>query len=490
MKVLIAASEIVPFAKTGGLADVAGAMGGALERLGVNVSLIMPFYKRVKEGDFDIRDTGARVAAPIRDREVEGRIFKGSLPDTEVPVFFIANDDYYDRDELYGSSEGDYEDNCERFVFFSRAILEAVKELNLAIDVIHCNDWHTGLVPVYLKTLYKQDGKLAGISSLYTIHNLAYQGAFWHWDMPVTGLSWDLFNYKELEFFGKINLMKGGLVFADLISTVSKTYAREIQMPEMGCGLEGVLAWRSSDLFGIVNGIDYNLWSPERDKLIAANYSAEDLSGKKRCKADLQKISDLPVRNEVPLIGMVSRLDNQKGLDLIARNIDELMRIDLQFVLLGTGLKQYHRLFEAIARKYPGRTGIHLKFDNVLAHKIEAGADMFLMPSRFEPCGLNQLYSLKYGTVPVARKTGGLADTIVDCDERNLKKGSATGFLFTDYDAREFLSAIKRALRSYQNKEKWNRLMLTGMSQDWSWDRSAKEYLKLYKRTIEKGKRS
>jgi len=486
MKVLVAASEIAPFAKTGGLADVVGALPRHLAQLGAEVSLIMPLYKKTKKSFPDLKDTRINMRVPINDVQITGRLFEGTLPNSAVDVYFVRSDDYYARDELYSTPEGDYRDNCERFVFFCRAALEAVKALGLHLDVIHCNDWQTALIPVYLKTLYMDDGDLGCIGTLFTVHNIAYQGLFPPQKLPVMGLSPDLFNFRQLEFYGNINLMKGGLVFSDIINTVSRTYSKEIQTPDFGRGLEGVLAWRSDDLFGIINGIDYETWNPEKDNLIAARYSDKNLSGKKKCKADLQKINNLPRRPDVPLLGVVSRLDDQKGLNLIAEIMDDLMKLDVQFVLLGTGSRNYHELFEKISRRYPQKAAIILKFDNALAHRIEAGSDIFLMPSRFEPCGLNQLYSLRYGTVPVVRKTGGLADTVVDCTAENLKNDTATGFFFSNYDSAEFLATIKRALDLYRDDSAWRRLMLRGMRQDWSWDRSSRQYLELYEKAVEK----
>ena len=488
MNVLVAASEIAPFAKTGGLADVVGALPRHLAGLGAGVSLIMPLYGKTKKTCPDLNDTRISISVAVNGVQVTGRLFKGALPNSEVDVYFVGNDDYYARDELYSTPEGDYKDNCERFVFFCRAVIEAVRALGLRLDVIHCNDWHTALIPVYLKTQAAGNEDLGCIATLFTIHNIAYQGIFPPEKLPTMGLSPDLFNFRELEFYGKVNLLKGGLVFSEIINTVSRTYSKEIQTPEFGRGLEGVLAWRSDDLFGVINGIDYETWNPEKDNLIAARYSDKDLSGKKKCKADLQKINKLPRRPDVPLLGVITRLDDQKGLDLIAEIMDDLMKLDVQFVLLGTGNRKYHELFEEISRLYPKKTGINLKFDNTLAHKIESGSDMFLMPSRFEPCGLNQLYSLKYATVPVVRKTGGLADTIVDCTAANLENDTATGFSFLNYDSGEFLAAIKRALKLYKNIDGWRRLMLRGMRQDWSWNRSSRQYFELYEKAMYKAK--
>jgi starch synthase len=394
-------------------------------------------------------------------------------------VYFVENDRYYQRDALYGKGGADFADNSERFIFFSRAVLEAVVALRLPCDVIHCHDWQTGLIPVYLKTIYRSAPAFAKVGTLFTIHNLAYQGVFWHWDMKLTGLDWSLFNWNQLEFWGKVNFMKGGLVFSDLISTVSETYSKEIQTPEYGCGLEGVLRERSKDLFGVINGIDYEVWNPAVDPLIPTRYDAKKLNGKAACKKFLQRKCGLPVR-KAPLVGMISRLADQKGFDLAAEVMAELLTSDVQFVVLGTGEPKYHDLLNRLARNYPDRMSVTLGFDNQMAHEIEAGADMFLMPSRFEPCGLNQLYSLKYGTAPVVRSTGGLADTVVDCTPETLDKGAATGFSFEKYSAADLLATLKRALACYADRKTWLKLIKNGMGQNWSWDESARKYVKLY----------
>jgi starch synthase len=351
------------------------------------------------------------------------------------------------------------------------------------LDVIHVSDWQTGLVPVYLSEFYRGHSNLRATGTLCTLHNMAFQGQFWHWDMLLTGLDWRLYNWRQLEFYGHLNLLKAGIVFSDLINTVSRRYAEEIQTAEFGCGLEGVLQSRKNDLFGIINGIDYSIWSPEVDAAIAANYNEDTfVHGKPKCKAALQVEHRLPVRPNVPLVGMVTRLDDQKGLDLVAQVADEFLSEDVQFVVLGTGQPKYHTLLEELARRFAGKVGLNLRFDDGLAHRIYAGADMFLMPSRYEPCGLNQLISLKYGTVPLVRTTGGLADTIVDCTPESLAAGAATGFSFEPNSADALLGCIRSALKAWPKREAWRKLQSIGMRQDWSWTRSAAEYVKLYER--------
>ncbi|MBM4086984.1 MAG: glycogen synthase GlgA [Planctomycetes bacterium] len=483
MRILFVASEVVPFAKTGGLADVAGALPKSLRQLGHEVAVVMPYYQSCKKSN--AAATGLTVKFPINEKTVEGDIHRATLPGADVPVYFLANDGYYDRTGLYGTSQGDYQDNCERFVFLSRGTVEAVKALGAKFDIIHCHDWQSGLVPVYLKTLYKDDPAFDGTRTVFTIHNLAYQGVFWVWDMKLTGLDWSLFNWKQLEFYGKLNLMKGGLVFADALTTVSQRYAQEIQTPAFGCSLDGVLTERAKDLRGIINGIDYAVWDPAVDSLVPAKFSKENLRGKQVCKKFLQKKSGLP-RTSVPLIGIISRLADQKGFDLIAQIVNELMEEDVQIVVLGTGDPRYETLFSDIGKRFPDKVAVNMTFDNQLAHEIEAGSDLFLMPSKYEPCGLNQLYSLRYGTVPVVRETGGLADTVVDATPAAIADGTATGFSFSEYSATALLATIRRALKLYENRRVWLKIVRNGMAQDWSWGRSAREYVELYESLLTK----
>jgi starch synthase len=483
MNILVVASEVVPLAKTGGLADVAGALPRAVESLGHSVSVVMPCYRQVRSGRM-IMPTEWKVEIPIGKKLVPADISRTALPDSDVPVYLIDQPVYFDRESLYGVRGKDYLDNCERFVFFSRAVLELARQFPFEIDVIHAHDWQTGLVPVYLQEMYRGHSSLRATGTLFTIHNLAFQGKFWHWDMLLTGLDWRLFTWRQLEFYGHLNLLKAGVVFSDLINTVSRRYASEIQTAEFGCGLEGVLLSRKSDLSGIINGIDYSIWNPETDTAIAANYNEDTfVHGKPKCKAALQSEQRLHVRPEVPLFGMVTRLDDQKGLDLVAAVAEEFLSQDVQLVVLGTGHPKYHALLEDLSRRFAGKIAIDLRFDDGLAHRIYAGSDLFLMPSRYEPCGLNQLISLKYGTVPVVRATGGLADTVVDCTPETISSGTATGFSFEPYTAAALLACLNRALDMWRkDRDNWRRLISAGMRQDWSWTRSAGEYVKLYER--------
>jgi len=476
LRVLLLSSEVEPFAKTGGLADVAGALPKALAALGHDVRVLMPKYRGV-ERHGALSPVLPRVRVPIGDGTTEGALLEGRL-DRDVPVYFLAHDHYFDRPALYGTGDGDYLDNCERFIFFCRGALEAVRALGWTPHVIHANDWQSGLVPVYLETLYKDDPALGEIGTLFTIHNLAYQGVFWHFDMPLTGLGWDLFTPAGLEFYGKINFLKGGLVFGDVLNTVSKTYAQEIQTPEFGCGLEGVLQDRSADLHGVVNGIDYAAWDPETDREIAKRYSVEDLAGKAACKLALAEEMRIDVGG-APIVGIVSRLAAQKGLDLVLEALPELVEAGFQLTLLGAGEPKLETAFAAAAAAHRGRVAIRAGFDAALARRIYAGADLFLMPSRYEPCGLGQMISMRYGTIPIVRRTGGLADTVVEVKPA---RRTGTGFGFAEPTTRALVEAATRALAAYREPSLWRQLQLNAMAEDFSWQASAREYVALYRK--------
>jgi len=476
LRLLLISSEVEPFAKTGGLADVAGALPQALETLGHDVRVLMPKYRGV-ERHGTLRTAVPRVRVPVGDRTTEGALLEGRLG-RAVPVYFLAHDHYYDRPALYGTGQGDYLDNCERFIFFCRGALEALRALGWTPHVIHANDWQSGLVPVYLETLYKDDPALGEVGTLFTIHNLAYQGVFWHFDMPLTGLGWDLFTPAGLEFYGKLNFLKGGLVFADVLNTVSKTYAQEIQTAEFGCGLEGVLQYRRADLHGVVNGIDVAAWDPATDRDLTKPYSAEDLAGKAACKQALAQELGIDA-DGAPIIGIVSRLAAQKGLDLVLEALPELVEAGFELVLLGAGEPGLETAFGQAARASRGRIAIRTGFDGALARRIYAGADVFLMPSRYEPCGLGQMISMRYGTIPIVRRTGGLADTVV---EARPARRTGTGFGFAEPTARALLEAATRALAAYREPALWRQLQRNAMAQDFSWPASAREYVALYRK--------
>ncbi|MBI4528900.1 MAG: glycogen synthase GlgA [Deltaproteobacteria bacterium] len=478
MHVAIISPEISPFAKTGGLADMVGSLAIALERLGLRVTLVMPAYRSFLASDHAVAETAINISVPVSDRQVEGSVLKAKLGQ-EIQVYLIRCDPYFDRPHLYGDPSGDYPDNCERFVFFSRAALEILRADPPGI--LHCHDWQSALALAFLRAQPERYPELSRTGAVFTVHNLGYQGLFWHFDWHFLNLDWKWFTPRFLEFFGKINVLKGGVIFADRIATVSPTYAREIQTREQGFGLEGIFQERAGNLVGILNGVDYGMWNPQTDPFIAEKYGPRNLSGKKACKSDLQRSLNLPERPDIPLLGMVSRFSSQKGFDLLAGSLDTLFQREIQFVLLGSGDKRYADLFSTLFTRYPGKGVLRIGFDEVLAHKIEAGADVFLMPSLYEPCGLNQIYSLKYGTVPVVRATGGLRDTVEEADPAGRR---GTGFLFEPFKGEAFLAALDRALALYPNKRLWSSLMKRGMAANFSWNRSARAYCDLYQAVL------
>jgi starch synthase len=480
MKILFAASEAAPFAKTGGLADVAGSLPRALAALGHDVSVVIPRYRQVDVAAYKLKPV-ASFFVPLGTWKERCEVLKGSMG-RGVTVYFISKDIYYDRPDLYGTAQADYPDNAERFIFFSRAILELCTALDLRPQIIHCNDWQTGLVPLFLKKSYGASGVLGSTRSVFTVHNLGYQGIFWHWDILLTGLGWDVFTPEGIEFWGRMNLLKAGVVYADVITTVSRTYSREIQTPEYGYGLDGVLLNRARDLYGILNGIDYDEWDPARGRDIPRTYSAERLAGKSVCRKELLARLDLPESGD-PLIGMVTRLAAQKGLDILSEALPDIMSLGARLVILGTGDAKYGKILSDAANRYHDRIRVLLQYNEGLAKNIYAGCDLFLMPSHYEPCGLGQMIALRYGTVPVVRKTGGLADTVVDC---NARTGRGTGFLFEEYSSRALVQCLRRALAVYGDAAKWKRLMQAGMKQDFSWEQSAKEYVKVYRKALRK----
>jgi len=482
MKILIATPEAVPYVKTGGLADVAGTLWKEYKDIKEEAYIILPLYKKIKEGQSPPGDTGVKIRVPVGDRVIEGRIFSN-----QSSSYIVGCDEFFDRQELYGTPEGDYIDNASRFIFFSRGILETCKALNLKPDVIHCNDWQTGLVPLYLKTIYSADKFFKNTATLFTIHNLGYQGLFPSSEMPLTNLGWKLFNPEGMEFYGKINFLKAGIISADILNTVSNTYAKEILNKEFGFGLDGVLRVRETDLYGVINGIDYKEWDPSRDEFIPANYSHDDISGKVSCKKELMKFlfgpSDILNIGRIPLIGMVGRLSAQKGLDLVLNSIDELLSFGVRLVILGKGDELFQRSFSEIAKKYKGMVSVTIGFEETLAHRIYAGSDFFLMPSRYEPCGLGQLIALRYGCIPIARRTGGPVDTIQDYEPMTSK---GTGFLFSDYTPSAMQDAVKRALCVYTDRDKRHKMIIDGMKMDFSWKKSAERYIELYRSAIKK----
>jgi starch synthase len=483
LRIVMFAAEAAPYAKVGGLGDVVTALPRALSKLGVIPAVVVPGYRDIDYAKYNI---GPCAAVPGFDMRMGSRmerviVHQTRMSESGVEVYLTGSRKYFDRDGIYddpATSEG-FADNMERFVFFMKAGLELLSRLGTPIDIIHCHDSHAGLIPAIVRMNLRSHPLFSKVGTLFTIHNLAHQGVFPKESLDLAGISPEHFYPgSPLEYWGQVNCMKAAIELADRVNTVSRTYAEEIRTDhEIGMGLEGVLRGRGEAVSGIVNGIDYEEWDPEKDPFLPANFSVRDLSGKSRCKEHVLRQFGLPASSHrVPLIGIVSRLVNQKGFDLIEESIEKIMAMDLQMAILGLGQKRYQDLFARMASRYPEKIGVRLAYDNELAHRIEAGSDIFLMPSRFEPCGLNQLYSLRYGTIPIVRATGGLADTVIDYD-----RGNGTGFSFSRYSSIEMASAIRRALAAYADPAKWQELMIRGMSQDWSWDRSAAEYQNLYK---------
>jgi len=481
MRVLQVASEATPFAKTGGLADVAGSLPDALARLGCDVTLMIPAYQEVFTKGLSIEPSGISFDVPIGTRQVPARIFRCVPPGSRVEVLLVANDDFFDRPTLYGGSE-DYPDNAERFIFFTRAVMEWASRQERPFDIIHGHDWQTGLLPAYQKLPYQSAAAVQHARTVMTIHNMSYQGLFWNWDMLLTGLDWKYFNWQQMEFYGQLNLLKTGIVFADHITTVSPTYAREIQQVAGGCGLEGVLASRRESLTGIVNGIDTAVWDPRTDRHIPRNYSEHDFAdGKYAARVALAARLGHAAPDPRPLIAFVGRLAEQKGVDLV---IDLLGRMAgsgrAHFMVLGTGSNHIEESLRQVAAAFPGTLDVLIRFDEGLAHLVQAAADIMLVPSRFEPCGLTQLYALRYGTLPLVRATGGLVDTVVDTNADTLNRGTASGFVFESFDSWSLENAVLRALDAHANRDLWNDLVRRAMLQDWSWNSSGRDYLTVY----------
>ncbi len=486
LKILFVTSEVVPFVKTGGLADVSAALPQMLSELGHEVRIVVPKYGAVDSRKFKIHEVVRLkdLTVKIGDKEVMFSIKSCFLPGQKVRVqiYFLDNQEYFgSRNSLYVDpiSGEDYPDNDERFILLSRSVFELILKLGWIPDIIHCNDWQTALIPAYLKTIYKDEPQFSNFKTLFTIHNLAYQGVFPKSTFKKTGLPEELNSEKGLEIYKKLNFMKSGLLFADVINTVSETYANEIRTnEELGAGLKNILAKRKNDLYGIVNGIDTKVWNPEKDKHLPKKYSAKNLDNKQINKKELTEKFGFTYDENIPVIGLISRLFDAKGVDLVEDAFEDLMKMNAQIVLLGTGDRKYHVFFDKMSKKYPDKFACYLGFNDELAHLIEAGSDMFLMPSRYEPCGLNQMYSLMYGTVPIVRQTGGLADTVIKYDE---KSEEGNGFVFKQYDKKALVKEVKRAIKIFDDKKLWLKIMKSGMKSDFSWNSSAKKYIDLYK---------
>jgi starch synthase len=477
MRILMVASEAIPFAKTGGLADVLGALPRALARMGHHVDVLMPRYRGVTQGE-----AVGRVSVTLGGRARTADLY--GVTHENVLMLFVDQPEFYDRDALYGTKSGDYDDNAARFAFLCNAAVDWMVSTRARYDIVHAHDWQAGLVPALLADFNRASALAHHPATVFTIHNLAYQGIFDPEWLPRLGLPWDLMRAEAMEFWGRVSFLKAGIVFSEVVTTVSPRYAAEIQTPEFGFGFDGLLRQRASDLVGILNGIDYDEWDPARDPALPEPFSASALAGKAAAKRKVLDAFALPATDEVrrrPLVAMVSRLVDQKGFDLIAGIADELPRLDATFVLLGTGDPAHEALWRDLAVRYPDRVGARIGFDESLAHLIEGGADLFLMPSRFEPCGLNQMYSLRYGTVPVVRAVGGLYDTVRNYDPAT---GEGTGFTFMEHTPEALLGTLRWALETFRDAKAWSGIQQAGMRQDHSWGASARQYLAVYDRAL------
>jgi starch synthase len=489
LKILFVTSEVVPFVKTGGVADVSSALPQKLQELGHQVRIVVPKYGSIDERKYKIHEIVRLkdLTTTIGKKEVVYSLRSSFLvgSKTRVQIYFLDNDEYFgSRNSLYADpvTGKNYKDNDERFILLAKSVFELIDKLGWIPDIIHINDWQTALIPAYQKTLYQNNDSIKNIKTLLTIHNIAAQGIFPKSSFAKTGLPETINNEKGVLFNGKFNFLKTGIKFADAISTVSETYSKEIcKIPEISNGLNSEINCRKNDLYGIVNGIDTIIWNPEKDKKIAKKFTLTSLQNKQKNKAELADKFDLDYNPDIPIVGMISRLEDNKGFDLFKKAFKELMTLDIQLVLLGTGEKKYHKFFEDAEMKYGDKFACYLGFDDDLAHLIEAGSDMFLMPSKFEPCGLNQMYSLVYGTIPIVRKTGGLADTVQNYNPKE-KKGN--GFVFTKYEVSDLVNAVKKAVKLYSDKKAWEKLMKTGMKTNFSWLNSAKNYVNLYKKLL------
>lgn len=480
MNLFFLSPEVWPYARVGGLAEVSHDLPRTLAARGHRVQVVTLKGRMSPELAGKLQPAGITLEVPISWQKHQAQVFRGELgPGAEI--YLIEHDRLYDREGLYGNAFGDYEDNCERFVFFSRACLELAQALGRPVDIIHANDWTNALVPVYLKTLYAKAGALTQTASLMTVHNLERQGSYWHYDMPLLGLGWEYFTPETLELYGKINFLKGGLVFADLISTVSPSYAREILTPEIGAQLQGVLMARRDRIMAVLNGIDNEVWDPETDPHLAAHFSAEQLAGKEVCQRDLRDIFDLAADSQRPLAAVIGRLEDRKGLELIVAGLGDMLAMGYDLVIMGYGGDHYHNLLKAAVESNPGRVGLRVGHDMALDHKIMAGADLLLMPSRFEPCGLHQMHAMRYGTVPVVRATGGLNDTVRDHDSDS----PGMGFKFSEFTPQSMLEALQRALAAHEEPEQWRGLIQRCMWVDFSWQGAAARYEELYHKAIE-----
>ncbi|MCS7164192.1 MAG: glycogen synthase GlgA [Thermodesulfovibrio sp.] len=483
MKVALVSAEAYPFSKTGGLGDVVGALFKEFIKAGIDVSLFLPLYRITKDKFFNYTLNADIVyGVPVGSNTLFGavRIAHVSVdsddnlifePSKKGNLFFIEHNNFFDRDELYGTNYGEYLDNAERFVFFSRAFLEICKIMNLKFDIIHCHDWHTALIPLYLRTFYRECSCFERTKTVFTVHNLGYQGIFPREKLEVTGFGQEMFHIDGLEFYGMVNFLKGGLFNADIITTVSPTYAKEILTPEYGAGLDGVLRKRKENLIGIINGIDYKIWNPEEDPFIVQKYGLQNIHDKQKNKENLIALTGIKSSVQEPLIGFIGRMVYQKGIDIIVEAVPKLIKEGISFVFEGSGESYYEHKIKELQSMYPSQIFTFIGFDEALAHKIYAGADSLLIPSRYEPCGLSQLIAMRYGTIPICRKTGGLSDTVED---------NITGFLFNEYTSDALINAVYRFIETYHNKPKLFQMISEAMKRDFSWRSSSKKYIELY----------
>lgn len=480
IKILYVTAEAAPLVKTGGLADVSYALPRALRAVGHDCRVAMPAYGAIPD---ELLGEQAAACMAYLDTPVHGALRRSALPGTDVPLYLVEHNDYFQRDHPYGAGGNEYPDNLERFCFFSLAVLDGVPRTGWVPDVVHCHDWHAAPIPAYIKTRCIDHPVWTNVPTVFTIHNMAYQGRYSSTLMPKTGLGWELFTPKYLEYYGDLNLMKAGIIFSSKINTVSVTYAKEIQTGVAGHGLEGVLRTRSNDIIGIPNGVDTATWNPKIDRRIPANFHSTDAAGKARCKAELQKQVDLPVSG-APVFGMVSRLVWDKGLDLLLSCLDDFLRRDVQLIILGSGDDVFENALKQAEARFPGKMAVRIGYDEDMAHRVYAGSDFYLMPSRTEPCGLSQMYAMLYGAIPVVHRTGGLADTVTDASPANIANDTATGLVFASWSERAFQNMISRALKLYGDPAKLAAIRRAAMAQDFSWERSATAYVDLFREAV------
>jgi len=480
LRVIYVSAEISPFAKSGELADVASSLPKYLSSLGMDISIFIPKYRNPEIESLPKERVMGELMVPVGEEKVKACVYKGELGRHDI--YFIDNPKYFWRDYIYGTGKGEYLDNDERFIFFNRAVLEFLLKAKMRVDIIHCNSWPTALIPVFLRTHYSQKSQFKKVATVFTLHNIAYQGEFPPETLALTGLNWNYFNPKQLSFNGKFNFLKAGVIFSDVLNTVSSAYKREVQTEKRGFGLQDILKNRRDVFFSIRNGLDYEMWNPETDPYIVANYSPSNLKPKKKCKLDLVKEFGLSLSAKTPLMGIVSYLSSQKGFDILLEAVDELMEMNVGLVVLGKGDERYESRFLKIQKKYPRKIAVKFDTNLALSHKVVAGADIFLIPSLYEPCGLNQLRSFRYGTVPVVRATGGLGETVKPFSPKTLK---GNGFVFKEYSSRALLKTVKKALSCYKEPDLWQKIMEAGLCENFSWESAARKYARLYKNALE-----